>query len=450
MEPEISKDYLEQLRSDIDANKLSERLEEINEMHPADIAELMQALPLEMTRLLYSELNDEKVADAVVELDDELRSKILEGFTGKEIARDLVEHLDSDDAADVINELPIPKRREVLNNIEDPEQARDLSNLLIYPENTAGALMATEMIVVNMNLKVLQCVREMRHQAEKVEQVHSIYVVDDDNILLGTLSLKKLLTTSTQTPISEVYTDIVNSVEATVDAEDVARAMEKYDLLVMPVIDGEGHLLGRITIDDVVDVIRDEAREDYAYASGLTSDIETHDRMRTIVKARLPWLLIGLFGGITAALVIGRFEADLESIPKLALFIPLIAAMGGNVGVQSSAIIVQGLASKTNMGTLSTRLYKELGVGLVNGIVLGIVITAASLLLGFGTELAATVAISLVAVIIVAALVGTFVPLLLDKYKIDPALATGPFITTLNDILGLFIYFSIGRAILGF
>lgn len=450
MEPEISKDWLEQLRDDIDEGKLHDRLTEINDMHPADIAEVLQSLPVDMTRLIFSVLEDEKAADSLVELDDELRSKILEEYTSREIAKDLVEYLDSDDAADVINELPISRRREVLNNIDDPEQARILSNLLIYPENTAGALMATELIKVNKNLKVMQCVKEMRLQAEKVEQVHSIYVVDDDGKLLGTLSLKKLLTTSTQTPISEVYTDIVYTVEASVDAEDIARTMEKYDLFVMPVVDSEGHLLGRITIDDVVDVIRDEAREDYAYASGLTGDIETHDRIRTMVKARLPWLLIGLFGGIAAAWVIGRFEADLANIPKLAFFIPLIAAMGGNVGVQSSAIIVQGLASKAKMGTLSARLFKELGVGVVNGLILGLVLVAASLFLGYGTEMALTVAISLISVIIVAALVGTFVPLLLDRYKIDAALATGPFITTLNDILGLFIYFMIGRAIMGF
>ena len=450
MEPDISKDFLEQLRADIEEGRLHNRMEEINQLHPADIAETLQNLPLEMTRLVFSVLADEKSAEALVELDEELRSKLLEEYTGKEIARDLVEYLDSDDAADVINELPLAKRREVLNNIDDPEQARGLSNLLIYPENTAGALMATELIKVNKNLKVMQCVREMRQQAEKVDQVHSIYVVDDANKLLGTLSLKKLLTTPTQTPISEVYTDIVHSVEATEDAEDIARAMEKYDLVVMPVIDSRGHLLGRITIDDVVDVIRDEAREDYAYASGLTGDVETHDRMRTIVRARLPWLLIGLLGGIAAAWVIGQFETDLEAIPKLAFFIPLIAAMGGNVGVQSSAIIVQGLASKTNMGTLSTRLFKELGVGVINGLILGMVLVGASILLGYGTNMALTVATSLIAVIIVAALIGTFVPLLLDRYKIDPALATGPFITTLNDILGLFIYFMIGRAILGF
>ncbi len=449
MELIVTKEFMDGLRQDIESGRIGDRLPELNEMHPADIAEVVQGLPLACGKEVVFKIDEEHAADVLIEIDEELRGKILEEYSGKEIAEELVENLDSDDAADLINELPEEKRREVLNSIEDPVQAKDLADLLVYPEDTAGALMATELVKVNQNWKVLQCVKQMRLQAEKVDQVHSIYVVDNNNKLLGTLSLKKLLTTSTQTPISEIYTDKVMSVEATEGAEDIARTMEKYDLVVMPVVDSLGHLLGRITIDDVVDVIRGEAREDYAFASGLTEEVETTDKVRTIVRARLPWLLIGLFGGLAAASVIGRFEGDLEAIPKLAFFIPLIAAMGGNVGVQSSAIIVQGLAIKAPMGSLSTRLFKELGVGVINGLILGALIVGASLFLGYGTEMAMTVAVSLVVVIIVAALIGTFVPLLLDKYKIDPALATGPFITTINDILGLFIYFMIGRAILG-
>lgn len=449
MEIVVTQEFLKNLEQDIEAGRLDDRLAELNEMHPADIAEVVQALPLAFGKEVVLKIDESRAADVLIEIDEDLRAKILEEYTGKEIADELVENLDSDDAADLINELPDEKKREVLNSIEDPAQAKGLADLLVYPEDTAGALMATELIKVNHNWKVLQCVKEMRLQAEKVEQVHAIYVVNDHNKLLGTLSLKKLLTTSTKTPISDVYTQKVLSVEATENAEDIARTMEKYDLVVMPVVDSLGHLLGRITIDDVVDVIRGEAREDYAFASGLTEDVETTDKVRTIVRARLPWLLIGLFGGLAAASVIGRFEDDLENIPKLAFFIPLIAAMGGNVGVQSSAIIVQGLASKSPMGKLSTRLFKELGVALINGIVLASLIIGASLFLGYSTELAITVAVAMVVVIMAAALIGTFVPLLLDKYKIDPALATGPFITTINDILGLFIYFMVGRAILG-
>jgi len=449
MEFRVDEKYIDDLHQDLEDGKLNERLHELEEMHPADIAEVVQQLPVDEGIQIITTIREELAADALIEVNDELRLRILEEYSGKEIAHDLVENLDSDDAADLINDLPGEKRREVLNSIEDPQQAKSLADLLIYPENTAGALMATELIKVNHNWKVMQCVREMRNQAESIEQVHAIYVVDDNGCLLGTLSLKKLLTTNLKTPISEVYTQSVRSVETTTNAEDVARTMEKYDLFVMPVVDSLGHLFGRITIDDVVDFIREEAREDYALASGLTEEVETHDKVRTIVKARLPWLLIGLVGGLAAASVIGRFEGDLEAIPKLAFFIPLIAAMGGNVGVQSSAIIVQGLASQAPMGKLGKRLMKELAVGIFNGIVLAALIIGASLFLGYGTLMALTVSTALIIVIIAAALIGTFVPLLLDRYKIDPALATGPFITTINDILGLFIYFMIGRAILG-
>jgi Mg2+ transporter (mgtE) len=309
--------------------------------------------------------------------------------------------------------------------------------------------MGTELIKVNAAWRVLQCVKEMRKQAERVEQVHAIYVVDEEGKLLGTLSLKKLLTTSTQTPIAEVYSKKIKSVEATADAEEVAQKMQKYDLVVMPVVDAVGHLVGRITIDDVLDFIREEAKEDYNLASGLTDEVDSADSIYTITRARLPWLLIGLVGGLLAASVIGHYEGDLALLPQMAFFIPLIAAMGGNVGVQSSAIIVQGLASQAQMGSMVARLFKELGVALINGLILGILIVGAGLLLGYSNMLSLTVAVSLVSVIVAAALIGTFVPLVLNRYRVDPALATGPFITTLNDILGLFLYFQIGRLLLG-
>lgn len=446
---EVTNDYLEKLEEDIEAGNLQGHISEINEMHPADIAEVIDGLSLGAGKALIEEIDESKAADALIELDEDLRSKILEDYSGKEIAEELVENLDSDDAADLINELDADKRREVFKNISDREQARDLASLLIYPESTAGALMGTELVKVNQNWKMIQCVKEMRRQAEAIEHVHSIYVVDDEDRLLGTLSLKKLLTTSTRTPIAEVYTRQVRAVEAMEGGEEVANMMDKYDLVVVPVVNDLGQLIGRITIDDVVDFIREEAKEDYNFASGLVEDVESDDTILTTTRARLPWLLIGLFGGLAAASVIGRYESELAALPTMAFFIPLIAAMGGNVGVQSSAIIVQGLASKSQMGSLFSRLVKELGVGLLNGIICGALIVGASLFLGYETDLAVVVAVALISVIIVAALVGTFVPLLLDKYKIDPALATGPFITTTNDILGLFIYFSIGRVLLG-
>ncbi len=450
MSVDLSKDFLQQLELDISQRHLSEYEELLKEGHPADLAEIIEKIDFDLALILYENLSDEIGAEVLMELDDDLRAKILADYTGKEIAQELIDNLDSDDAADLINELDEVQRREVLENIEDQKQAMDIARLLVYPEGTAGSLMGTEMIKVKDHWNVLECVREMRKQAEEVERVHAIYVVNGQNKLLGTLSLKKLLTTSTRTPISEVYSQKVQYVEVNTEAEEVANTMQKYDLVVMPVVDPLGHLVGRITIDDVVDLIRDEAKEDYNLASGLTDEVEADDTLWSITRARLPWLLIGLFGGLLAASVIGRYESDIDIIPKMAFFIPLIAAMGGNVGVQSSAIIVQGLASQSlSDNTTLNRLVKELGVALVNGLILSILVIGASLFLGYGMKLALTVSVALFSVIVVAALIGTFVPLVLNKYKIDPALATGPFITTLNDIIGLFLYFQIGRLILG-
>lgn len=450
MSTELKKEDINRLEEDILNGNLSAHSDVVEEMHPADIAEIVDRISLEAGKILVEALDNDRSADVLVELDEDLRAKILKEYTGEEIARDLVENLDTDDATDIIHELPEEKQREVLENIEDIEHAKDIAELLVYPEDTAGALMGTELIKVNKKWQVMQAVREMRLQAEEVEKVHAIYVVDDDEKLLGTLSLKKLLTTSLKNPIEEVFKHNVKSVEVTEDAEDVANTMQKYDLVVVPVVDPLGRLVGRITIDDVVDVIRDEAKEDYNLASGLTDEVESDDNVMTITRARLPWLIIGLVGGILAASVIGRYEDAIDTLPKMAFFIPLIAAMAGNVGVQSSAIVVQALASKSLMGNLADRLLKEVGVALLNGAICGVLIIGASLFLGYGTELALTVGISLLSVIIVAALIGTFTPIVLDKYKVDPALATGPFITTMNDILGLFIYFSIGKLLLGF
>jgi magnesium transporter len=448
MSIEINRDFIDSLEEDILEGRKEKYQDFINDGHPADIAEIVDKLDKVAAEILFRSLDKELGAEVLMEIDEDLRAKFLEGYNGQEIASDIIENLDSDDAADLINELPNEQRREVLNSIKDEQQALDIARLLIYPEGVAGSLMGTELIKVYDSWRVLQCVKEMRKQAETIERVHAIYVVNEQNKLLGTLSLKKLLTTSTKTPISEVYSSKVQYVEVNTEAEEVANYMQKYDLVVVPVVDPLGHLVGRITIDDVVDFIRDEAKEDYNLASGLTDEVEEDDSVLAITRARLPWLLIGLFGGLMAASVIGRYEEDIAIIPQMAFFIPLIAAMGGNVGVQSSAIIVQGLASQALSGSTMNRLLKELSVATVNATILAATIVGSSLFLGYSIHLALTVAVSLFAVIIVAALIGTFVPLILNNYKIDPALATGPFITTLNDIIGLFLYFQIGRLIL--
>lgn len=447
MKFELTREFITQLEEKLSAGSVELLQQELGDLHPADLAEILENLEIEDAKTVLFSLEEELAAEVLMELDEDLRGRFLEEYSGKELAEEVIENLDSDDAADLLSELPEEKQREVLLEIEDPEYAREIEDLLVYPEETAGALMAKELVKVNSRWTVLRCVKEMRRQAEEIEHVHAVYVVDDHGVLLGTLSLKKLLTTSTKTPVSEVFNPKVLSVSAHESAEEVSRTMRKYDLVVAPVVDDLGRLLGRITIDDVVDVMQEEAERDYQMASGLTDDVESGDNILYQTRARLPWLLIGMFGGIMSSKVIGFF--DITKFPEMALFIPLIGATGGNVGVQSSAIVVQSLAKGSFDEGMKHRLTKDLTVGLLTGVICSALLFGLSYLLGNGYLLSATVGLSIVAVVLFAALVGTLTPLLLNKAHIDPALATGPFITTTNDILGIFIYFSIGKMIFG-
>jgi len=447
MKFDLTKDYLSELNALIDNKDSKSVLSFIEDSHPADIAEILDQLDFENASFLFELLEDEIAADVLVELEDDLREKLLKIHSPKEIAEEFVDNLDSDDAADIISELPENKKQEVLSHLEDQDLASDIVDLLNYDEDTAGGLMAKELIKVNSNWSVMRCVKEMRRQAEDVELVYTIYVVDDNNVLLGTLSLKRLLLTDSKAIISNIMKEDIIKVSATMNQEEVANTMNKYDLIVLPVVNDLNQLIGRITADDVMDIMKEEAEKDYQMASGISEDVESSDTVWEITRARLPWLLIGMIGGLFGAKVIGIF--DIEKNYQMAFFIPLIAAMGGNVGVQSAAIVVQSLAGGTNtLGNISQRLIKELGVALVNGIICSSIILLAAYLLGYSLLLSITVSIALLSVIIFAALFGTFIPLTLDKYKIDPALATGPFITTINDVLGLFIYFLIGQLIL--
>ena len=444
---EITAQLIEKISEQISQEDTEKLKDLITDFHVADIAEILEELSLTDAQFLYQFIAEEKSAEILVELDDDLREDLLADLTAKEIAEEVIDNLETDDAADVIGEFSEEKQEEVLSLIEDKDHASDISDLLTYPEDTAGGLMAKELIKVNENWNTLQCLREMRKQAEHVKQVHTIYVVDNNDVLLGSMSLRKLLLTETDTPIKEIIKTEIISVKATEDDEDIANIMNKYDLIVLPVVDKENKLIGRITIDDIMDVVKEEAEKDYQMASGISEDVEASDSVWTLTRARLPWLLIGMIGGMLGAEVIGIF--DIRENFELAFFIPLIAAMGGNVGVQSAAIVVQGLANDSlKMDNIFQKLIKETGVGLLNGIICSLIILAAAFGLGYGMALSLTVSISLLAVIVFAALFGTFVPLTLEKYKIDPALATGPFITTVNDVLGLFIYFWIGQAIL--
>lgn len=415
--------------------------------HHADIAEILEELNSDDATYIIKLLDSEKTSDVLMELDDDYREKILKNLSIQEIAEE-VEELDSDDATDIISELPEEKQKKVISKISDAEHKADIKELLKYDEDSAGGLMAKELISVNENWSVTRCVKEMRTQASEVTRVHSVYVVDNDDILLGRLSLKDLLVANPKTKIKSIYKKNVDHVFDTDTAESVASTMQKYDLGAIPVVNKKKKLLGRITIDDIVDLIKEEAEEDYQLAAGILQDVDVDDSIFELTRARLPWLIVGLVGGIGAAFVMGGFDEILLQHKILFYFTPLIAAMAGNVGVQSSAIIVQGLANDEIKGSINNRLFKETLLSILNGVILAGLLFLFIYFWQGEIDIALALSIALVAVVIVAGIIGTFIPLFLNKRGIDPAIATGPFITTSNDIFGILIYFMVAKLIL--
>ena len=442
---ELTREFVDQLQLLIE-NKDEQALTEILEdLHPADIAEIYEELSLDEAKYLYYLVDDETAADVLIELEEDDRNKFLKALPSEVIARRFINQMDSDDATDVISELDEDRQQEVLSYIDDISVAGDIVDLLNYHEDTAGGLMAKELIKVKESWNLITCLRSMRRQAKDVDEVYYVYVVNNDGVLTGTLSLKNMLLNNTNTLVKDIYDEDVISVNVDVSSEEVSNIMEKYDLVVLPVIDSIGRLVGRITIDDVVDVMREEAEKDYQLASGITDDVEASDSVWRLTRARLPWLFIGMVGGLFGSRVIGLFEGNIGQYPQLALFMTLIAAMGGNVGIQSSAIMVQSLASGS-MGLDSNwkKLGKELFVALLNAAGLSLIALTYNMAVGTTAALTLTVSCAMFSVIIFASLFGTFLPLLFHKFKIDPAVATGPFITTLNDISGMLIYLSLG------
>ncbi len=445
---ELTPQFLNHVKTLIEADDTTSLQEVFRELHYADVAEILDEANWEEAAYLVRLLDSEKTSEALMELDEDDRERLLDELTPKEIAGE-VEEMDTDDAVDVIAELDDDIQQAVIDQIEDEEHKADIQEMLQYADNSAGGLMAKELIKVKDTWTVAGCVREMRRQAEEVTRVHSIYVVTKEGELIGRLSLKDLLTSDTKTKISEIYIPKVDYVHVDDSAEDVAKVMQKYDLEAIPVVDDAKQLLGRITIDDIIDFIREEAEKDYQMAAGISQDVEADDGILTLTRARLPWLFLGLVGGIGAATIMGGFEDILEQYALLFFYTPLIAAMAGNVGVQSSAIIVQGLANDDVKGSIANRLLKEMALAALNGILLGLALFAFTSL-WYGDVLAAiAISVSLVAVIIMAGIIGTFIPLFLHKRGIDPAIATGPFITTSNDIFGILIYFWIAKMVLG-
>ena len=448
---ELSKEIIQEI-SDLISNKKNKEIKKlVDGIHYADLAEIINELESIERIYLIKIIDSDKTSDVLTEVDEDVREEILKTLSEKEIAGEIKE-LDSDDAVDILSELSDEKQEKVISLIKDENITENIRELLNYDEDSAGGLMAKELISVNENWSVLKCLREIRKQAKDIKRVHSIYVLNKKKILIGRLSLKDLITSPSKSKIQEIYIPKVDYVHVNDSADEVAKLMSKYDLEAIPVVGDNNELLGRITIDDIVDFIKDEAEEDYLLAAGISNDVEADDSIFELTKARLPWLILGLFGGLGSVFILESFENIMASKELRALFFytPLIAAMAGNVGVQSSAIVVQGLANDVIKGSLISRLIKEVSLTILNGLILSIIIILFGLIINQSLEMSITISVSMIFVIIVAALIGTSVPIILDKFGIDPAIATGPFITTGNDVIGILLFFYIAKLILVF
>ena len=447
----INDELISKIKKLIEDNNRDKLLSSLADIHYADLAEIFELLETTEVIFLVKIFDKQKIADALAEIDEDLREIILEKLSAKEIAEKIVE-LDTDDATDVISKLTEERQERVFSQIKNAELTDDIKELLKYDEDTAGGLMAKELVSVNENLSISKCLDEIRKQAKNVTRVHSIYVVDSKNRLKGRLSLKDVVTAKSRSKVRDIYIPNVDYVTVDQEGEDVAKIMSKYDLEAIPVTNKRKTLLGRITIDDIVDLIKDEAEKDYQLAAGISSEVEVNDSILQLTKARLPWLFLGLLGGLGSVFILKDFEQIMNQpdLRNLFFYTPLIAAMAGNVGVQSSAIIVQGLANDLVKGSLLNRLFKEVGLSLINGFALSVILIIFGQIVNQDLSMSLTIAGSMMGVIIIAALVGTFVPIILDKQGIDPAIATGPFITTANDIFGIFLFFYMAKISLGF
>ncbi len=450
MEFELSKEYLERFQEAVDTQDKDFILKSLEGANPADISALLDEFEAESCKYVFDLLPPQVDAAVLADLDEDVREAFLEFFTLEEIAAFLL-YMDSDDAADIAMQFPLKKREEIIGFISNEEKARNLTDLLRYDEDVAGGLMAKELIKANLNWDIKQCIEEIRKQAGRVEKIYSVYVVDDFEMLLGKVSLKKIILSDDSVKIEDIYSKDIHAVETYIEEDEVAAIMQKYDLEAVPVINPRGKLVGRITIDDILDVITETAEEERQIMSGISSDVEEDDSVWALSKARLPWLIIGMGGGLVAAQITDLFRGDIAIISGLALFIPLIMATGGNVGIQSSSIVVQSLANPSAFESSTvSRLIKVLFVAVVNGAILALMVLGAVILIFNEVLLAYTVCIALFSVVLLASFMGTITPLVLHRIGINPALASGPFITTANDLLGLAVYFSVAHAIFNF
>ena len=439
----LTQDYLDQFLEAVQNEDSNFIITQTSTLHPADISAILDELETDACHYILRLLPEQVRADIISDLDTTVRAEFLKTYEPAEVA-EILDYTDSDDAADILNELPIKMREEVIAHVEEPQ---DVVELLHYDEDCAGGLMAKEFVKANINWTVVECIEEIRRQAENVEKIYSIYVVDDNDVLLGRVGVKKLVLNRSSTKISNIYEPDIISVYSYQDEEEVASIMQKYDLEAIPVVNVNNKLIGRITVDDILDVITEQAEQNIQTMSGISEDVEEDDSVWLLSRARLPWLLIGMVGGMLGAKFIGLFEGQLIAVPAMAFFIPLITATGGNVGIQSSTLVVQALADTGGLQeSLWRRLLKSFLVALINGFVIGIFVLGANVLLTGGEiVLSLVVSFALFCVVIIASIMGTITPLILNQFKVNPAVASGPFITTANDLLGLAIYFSVAK-----
>lgn len=441
----MNEEYVDNIKELIEEKDAAKVKELLTDLHPADIAELCNELNPQEARFIYLLLDNDTAADVLIEMDEDVRKEFLDIFPPETIAKRFLDHMDTDDAVDIMREMDEEKQEEILSHIEDIDQAGDIVDLLKYDEDTAGGIMGTEMVVVNENWSMPECLKEMRLQAEEMDEIYYVYVVDDDERLRGVFPLKKMITSPSVSKVKHVMKKDPISVRVDTPIEEVVQTIEKYDLVAIPVVDSIGRLVGRITVDDVMDEVREQAERDYQLASGLSQDVETDDSVIRQTSARLPWLLIGMLGGIGNSMILGNFDSTFAAHPEMALYIPLIGGTGGNVGTQSSALVVQGLAnSSLDAKNTYKQVAKESIVALINASIISLLVYIYNFV-RFGATATVTysVSISLFAVVMFASTFGTLVPMTLEKLKIDPAIATGPFIAITNDIIGMMLYMGI-------
>lgn len=444
---ELTKEFLERFTGAMNEHQDQQIKDMLEGVPPADISVILEEFDADECKYVFDLLPDEVNAEILDQLDDDILDDFLENFSSEELA-EYVNHMDSDDAVDILQQLPLQQQEEIISRIENAEKAQNIADLMRYDEDVAGGIMAKELIKANVNWTVNQCIEEIRDQAENVERVYSVYVVDDQETLKGKVSLKDIVLARGTTKVADIFDEDLVSVETYMPAVEVAQMMQKYDFDAVPVVNALGKLVGRITIDDVVDVITETAEEERQLMTGVSSDVEEDDSVWIISKARLPWLIIGMVGGMVGAQFMGLFREDIILIPAVAFFIPLITATGGNVGIQSSSIVVQTLAtSNIFVGSLGKRLFKMVSVAVVNGLILSLMVFGAIMLINKDQSLALTVSLALFSVVLLASFMGTITPLILNKIGVNPALASGPFITTTNDLIGLAVYFTVAHSL---